>query len=405
MSLVRSLTRDLSLSALAAGAIAVAVSYAGPAAIIFEAAKSGGLSPSQVSSWIWAVSVGSGITGIYLSLRFKAPVITAWSTPGAALLVSSLGQYGYAEALGAYIVSALLIAGLGVTNLFSRVMAWLPKSLVAAMLAGVLFRFGIGLFLSLEQASGLVLPIVAGYLVGRRLLPRYAVVLALATGLCVAASLGLLDGASLSLSLAEPQWTSPSFTLSAVVGLGLPLCFVTMASQNAPGVGVLQSAGYSVPVSPLVTTTGLWSLLLAPFGAHGINLAAITAAICTGPECHPERERRYVAGVACGSLYLLVGAFGTTVVSLFILLPVPLVTAVAGLALLGALAGGLAGAMHDESRREAGLVAFLITASGVSFFGVGSAFWGMCGGLVADGLIRGRLPRRSRGDGAIPRAG
>lgn len=393
MHLLKTLRNDFSLSALAAGLIAVTVSYAGPAVIVFQAAKVGHLTAEQLSSWIWAISIGSGITGIFLSLRFKAPVITAWSTPGAALLVAGLAQYGYAEAIGAFIFSAVLLTLFGITGLFSRVMERIPKGVVAGMLAGVLFQFGTNLFGSLERLPALVLPIILVYLVGKRWFPRYAVVAALMVGLFTAIGMGRVNGHILSISLATPVFTMPVYSLSALIGLGIPLCFVTMASQNAPGVAVLQTAGYRVPVSPLITTTGLASLLLAPFGAHGINLAAITAAICTGPEAHAQPERRYVAGVVCGAFYVLVGAFGAIVASLFSALPDTLIASLAGLALLGALAGGLGGAMAEEKRRESALIAFLITASGVTFFGIGAAFWGLLGGVLANGILFGSFSR------------
>lgn len=388
------LRSDFSVSALVAGLIAVSVSFAGPAVIIFQAARAGQLSSAQLSSWICAISIGSGVCAIYLSLRFRAPVITAWSTPGAALLVAGLAQYGYAQAVGAFVFSALLLTLLGATGLFSRIMQRIPEGVVAAMLAGILLRFGMAVFGALQSLPLLVLPIVCAYLLARRWLARYAVVAALAVGLCAAFAMGRVDGHMFVLALATPVFTVPEFSLAALIGLGVPLCFVTMASQNAPGVAVLQTAGYRLPVSPLVTSTGLASLLLAPFGAHAINLAAITAAICTGPEAHANAHKRYVAGVACGVFYLLVGAFGSIVAGLFSALPEALVAAVAGLALLGALAAGLGTAMADAKRREAALVAFLLTASGVTFFGIGAPFWGLLGGVLADRLLLGAFAAR-----------
>lgn len=391
---IKAFRSDFSLSALVAGLIAVAVSYAGPAVIVFQAAKAGHLSAAQLSSWIWAISIGSGVTGLFLSLRYKVPVITAWSTPGAALLVVALAQYGYGEAIGAFIFSAVLLVLFGVTGVFSWVMERIPKGVVAAMLAGILFRFGTNIFGSLERLPVLVLPILFAYLAWKRWLPRYAVVAALALGLFIAIGLGRVNAQILSMSLAAPLFTMPVFSLSALIGLGIPLCFVTMASQNAPGIAVLQTAGYQVPISPLITTTGLASLILAPFGAHGINLAAITAAICTGRESHVRRGRRYVAGVVCGIFYVLVGAFGTVVASTFSALPDTLMASLAGLALLGALAGALGTAMADEKRRESALIAFLITASGVTFFGIGAAFWGLLGGVCADKILFGLTNER-----------
>lgn len=391
---IRTLRQDGSASALIAGLIAVTVSYAGPLAIVFQAAKTGLLSPSQVSSWIWAISFGSGITGLFLSLRFRTPVITAWSTPGAALLVTGLTQYSYAEAIGAYLFSAALITLLGVSGLFSKIMERLPTGVIAAMLAGILFRFGVGVFASLEQVPALVLPMCLAYLAGRRWLPRYAIVITLAAGLSAALGLHQFDFHGFSASLATPLLTAPQFSVSALIGLGVPLCFVTMASQNAPGIAVLRTAGYATPINPLIATTGFTSLLLAPFGAHGINLAAITAAICTGPEAHPDPARRYVAGVSCAVFYLVVGAFGATVASLFSSLPAALIASLAGLALFGSLATGLGTAMSNDSRREPALIAFLVTASGISFLGVGAAFWGLAAGVLADWLLFGVMAKR-----------
>ena len=386
-ALLQSLLRDFSLSAVVAALIAVTVGYAGPAVIIFQAAKIGHLSEAQLSSWIWAISIGSGITSIALSLRYKVPVITAWSTPGAALLVAGLAQYSYAEAIGAYLLSATLLTLFGVTGLFSKVMGKLPKAVVAAMLAGILFRFGIELFVALEKLPLLVLPIVLVYLLAKRLLPRYAVILALLVGLSLSFGMGRINFHALSATLATPVLTTPSFSLAAMIGLGIPLFFVTMASQNAPGVAVLQNAGYTIPISPLISSTGLASLLLAPFGAHGINLAAITAAICTGSEAHSQIEKRYVAGVVCGLLYLLIAAFGSMVASVFSALPDVLIASLAGLALMGALGNGLGNALQNENLREPGLITFLITASGISFFGIGAPFWGLMAGVTANLIL------------------
>lgn len=386
--------QDCSVSAVVTGLIAVMVSYAGPLVIVFQAANSGQLTPEQLSSWLWAISIGSGVSGLWLSLRYRTPVITAWSTPGAALLVTSLAQYRYSDAIGAYMFSALLITLLGVTGLFSRLMARLPVAVVAAMLAGVLFRFGVGVFSSLAQGPALVLPILLVYLVARRTGARYAIMAALITGVLCAFFLNLMDFQGVSATLAEPQWTTPSFSLSAMIGLGIPLCFVTMASQNAPGIAVLRTAGYDLPVNPLVTVTGLASVLLAPFGAHGINLAAITAAICTGAESHPLLARRYVAGVSCALLYLLVGSFGATMASVFASLPGVLMASIAGLALFSALANGLGVALANESQREPALITFLVTASGISFFGIGAACWGLVFGVLADRVLFGKMTVR-----------
>jgi benzoate membrane transport protein len=390
-----SLSPPLSIpfSAVLAGLVAVLVSYAGPLVIVFHAAAAAHLTPAQTSSWIWAVSIGSGLTGAWLSWRLKAPVITAWSTPGAALLVGLLPTLGWAEAIGAYVVAALLLTAIGASGLFDALIRRLPRSIAAAMLAGILLRFGTELFGSAKSQPVLVLAMFAAYLAMKRLRPRYAVALVLLVGVACSAALGLLHGDRFTLALATPQWTTPEFTLHALVNLALPLALVTLTGQHMPGMAVLRAAGYATPASPIVTTTGLASLLLAPFGAHGVNLAAITAAICTGPEAHEDPARRWIAGLACGGFYLLIGTFGAALAGLFAALPKEMIAALAGLALFGAIANGLAGAMADEGQREPALITFVVSASGISLFGLGAAFWGLALGLLAHGVASLRLPR------------
>lgn len=384
------LKRDFSLSAVVAGGIAVMVSYGGPAAIIFHAAQQAHLTQGQLTSWIWAISVGSGVAAVALSLFYRAPVIVAWSTPGAALLAAGWASYSYPEAVGAFVFAAVAITIFGATGLFGALMDRIPGAVVAAMLAGILFRFGVEVFTAMRATPLLVAPMVVCYLVMKRLWPRYAIVATLFAGLAAAAVLGMLDFSLVEASLAKPELTRPAFSMGALIGLGVPLFLVTMTGQNATGLGVLRTSGYSTPGGPLVTATGAMSLLLAPFGAHGINLSSITAAICTGPEAHADPDKRYVAGVACGAAYLLIGLFGATLVGVFTALPPGLIAAISGLALFGALISGLTQAMADEARRESALVTFLITVSGVSIFDVGSAFWGLLGGVLADMALTAR---------------
>ncbi|SNS08187.1 benzoate membrane transport protein [Humidesulfovibrio mexicanus] len=384
------LRRDMSLSAVVAGIIAVVVSYGGPAAIIFQAASQAQLTPDQLTSWIWAISIGSGLCGLVLSLVYRAPVIIAWSTPGAALLAAGWTAYPYPEAIGAFVFAAVAITVFGATGLFGALMERIPQAVVAAMLAGILFRFGVEVFTAMRATPALVAPMLACYLLMKRVWPRYAIVATLLAGLVAAAALGLLDFSLVEASIARPELTAPRFSLGALIGLGVPLFMVTMTGQNATGLGVLRTAGYKTPGGPLVAATGALSTVLAFFGSHGINLAAITAAICTGPEAHGDPDKRYVAGVACGLAYLVVGLFGATLVGLFTALPPGLIAAISGLALFGALQNGLTQAMADEARREAALVTFLLTVSGVSVFGVGSAFWGLVGGVLADWALTAR---------------
>jgi benzoate membrane transport protein len=377
-----------------AGLVAVVVSYSGTLVIVLAAASAGHLDPARTTSWVWAISIGSGLTCVGLSLRTRMPVITAWSTPGAALLVTSLGAYSYAEAVGAFLVTGAVITLIGLTGVFGWLMRQVPEAVVSAMLAGILFGFGTHVFTSLKTAPVIAGSVLLAYLLAKRLLPRYAVLIALAAGVAGSAVTSRLHVHVGTIEPARPVFTVPEFSLASLVGIAVPLIVATLASQNAPGMAVLSASGYRPGDRLLIGTTGVASTVLAPFGSHAVNLAAITAAICTGPQAHPDPRRRYVAGVSCGACYLLVGAFGSTLVAFFTGLPGELVAAVAGVALFGALAGGLAGAVKEERDREAALITFLATASGVTLFGIGSAFWGLVLGVAAHLVLSGH--RRGR---------
>ncbi|WP_141430848.1 benzoate/H(+) symporter BenE family transporter [Bacillus sp. 03113] len=387
---LKNVKRDYSTSAVVIGLIATLVSYAGPLLIVFQAAKVAHLSEGLVSSWIWAISFGSGLTCILLSLWFKAPIITAFSTPGAVLLVSSWSTYSYSEAIGAFIVSAVIITILGVTGLFSNIMKKIPQSITTAMLAGILLHFGINVFTSLGKLPFVVIPMIVFYLFSKRWIPRYAVIVSLLTGLFTAYLAHELHFHNVHINFVHPIITVPSFSINALIGIGIPLCIVTMASQNAPGISVLRADGYQTPVSPLITATGLSSLVFAPFGSHGINLAAITAAICTGKEAHANPDKRYIAGISCGIFYLIFGIFGATIVSLFAAFALELIAGIAGIALFGSLSSSLSVSMQGD-KKESALITFLVTASGVSIFGIGSAFWGLIAGLFVDWILFGKM--------------
>jgi benzoate membrane transport protein len=378
---MRRLLRDLSAPAVVAGFVAVLVGYTSSVALVFQAAQALGANAAQTASWMWALGLAMGVSCIGLSLRYRLPVLTAWCTPGAALLAATHGV-GIAEATGAFIVCAVLITLSGLTRIFERVMDKVPMAVAAALLAGVLARFGLEAVLAVRSAPGLVLAMAAAFLLGRRWWPRYAVPGVLLAGIAVAALQGKLALGQVDWSWATPVWVAPRFTLAATVGVALPLFIVTMASQNLPGVAAQRAAGYATPVSPVITATGLVTLLLAPFGAYAINLAAITAAICMSPEAHADPAKRYTAPVMAGVLYTLLGLAGGAVAGLLAAFPRELVAAVAGLALLGTIAGGLAAALKDEHHRDAAVITFLVTLSGVSMAGIGSAFWGVVAGSV-----------------------
>lgn len=387
---MKGLMRDFSLSAAVAGFIATVISYAGPLVIIFQAADTAHLPRELLSSWVWAISIGSALLGIGLSLRYRVPIIIAWSAPGSALLVALLPGISMNEAVGAYLLSSLIIFLVGISGAFDRVISKLPGAIAAAMLAGILFRFGTGLFVSLQGKPGLVLAMFATYLVCKRLLPRYAVMAVLVVGCAIAMFTGQLHREALVIGLATPVWITPQFSLGATLNVALPLVMVALTGQFVPGMAVLRASGYTTPASPIIACSALGTALLAPFGCHGLNLAAITAAICTGREAHEDPGKRYVAGVVGGLCYLVLGIFGATLVSLFAAFPKELIAALAGLALFAAIAGALANAMALPSDREAALVTFLTTASGMSLFGLSAAFWGLIFGMAAHLLSSAR---------------
>lgn len=391
--------------AVVAGLVAVLISYAGPLLLVLQAAQAGRLSPAQVTSWVWAISVGAGVCGVWMSWRQRVPVVCAWNTPGAALLASALVALPYSQVIGAYLLAAAALLLIGWTGVFDRLMARIPRSLCAAMLAGILLRFGVDAFgaarSTVEGAPWLVGAMFAGYLLFKQRSARYAIALTLLLGVALWQGLGwgqvaaqptasAAGASTFAWGLALPAWTSPEFSWAALLSTALPLALLCLTGQQVPGVAVLRASGYAAHNNQLIAGTGLASLLLAPFGAHGINLAAITAAICTGEEAHPLPEKRWVAGVACGVFYLLLGSFAGAITYAFSQLPAALVSTVAGLALLGAIQNGLIGALAEPAEREAALITFVVTASNVSLLGLGSACWGLALGLLTWWVLKPR---------------
>lgn len=379
------LFKDLSVSAISAGFVAVLVGFTSSVAIVFQAAQSFHATPGQLASWMWALGLGMGLCSLLPSLLLRKPVMVAWSTPGAAVLATAgaTGSFDMAQAVGAFLVCAALITLVGVTGWFERLMNRIPHEIAAGLLAGVLARFGMDAFSAAQTALPLVLVMLGVYLVSRRLAPRYAVVWTLLAGVAYAATTGAMHWSAVTWALARPEFVAPSFSWSAIVSLALPLFVVTMASQNLPGVAVIRASGYQLPVSRLLTMTGLATLVLAPFGAFALNFSAITAALCMGPQAHADPQRRYTAAVACGAFYVVIGVFGAVVTGVLTAFPRELVVAIAGLALLATIGGGLATALREETHREAALITFLVTLSGVVIAGIGSAFWGVVAGSVA----------------------
>ena len=379
-----------------AGLISVIVNYGGTFILVFQAAKVAGLSPELTASWVWSISIGVGVTGIILSWLTREPIITAWSTPAAAFLVTALATTPYAEAVGAYMISAAAFVVLGLSGWFERLIRLIPPGVAAGLLAGILLQFGIKAFGGMSIDPVLAGLLIVTYVVLKRFSARYAVVGILGLGLLFLLMQDRVDLSGLSLKLAAPLFTMPAFSLNALLSVALPLFLITLTGQYMPGMLVLRNDGFKTSANPIVTVTGLGSLLMAPFGSHAFNIAAITAAIATGREAHEDPSKRWIAGIAAGVCYILVGVFGVTLAAVFMAFPATFITTLAGLALLGTIGGSLATALADAKTREASLITFLAAAANISLLGIGGAFWGLVIGLVAHAVLNGALPRSAR---------
>lgn len=386
-----SFSSPLPLNSVLAGFVAVLVGYASSAAIIWQAASAAGASPAQIAGWMTALGVAMGVSTLVLSVWYRMPVLTAWSTPGAALLATSLQGVSLNEAVGIFIFANGLIVLCGVTGLFARLMKIIPPTLAAAMLAGILLRFGLQAFSHLQRDVLLGGSMLLAWLVTKALAPRYAIVATLLIGALVAWLSGEVTPQALSFAPVAPQFTAPAFHWASLISIGLPFFLVTMASQNAPGFATMQAAGYTPAVSPLMVFIGALALLLSPFGVFSVSIAAITAAICQSPDAHPDASKRWLAAAAAGVFYLLAGLFGGSITGLLAALPASWLQMLAGLALLGTISGSLHQALNTPRERDAAIVTFLVTASGVTLLGLGSAFWGLViGGLCYCAFSRGR---------------
>ena len=379
-----------------AGLISVIVNYGGTFILVFQAAKVAGLSPELTASWVWSISIGVGVTGIILSWLTREPIITAWSTPAAAFLVTALATTPYAEAVGAYMISAAAFVVLGLSGWFERLIRLIPPGVAAGLLAGILLQFGIKAFGGMSIDPVLAGLLIVTYVVLKRFSARYAVVGILVLGLLFLLMQDRVDLSGLSLKLAAPLFTMPAFSLNALLSVALPLFLITLTGQYMPGMLVLRNDGFKTSANPIVTVTGLGSLLMAPFGSHAFNIAAITAAIATGREAHEDPSKRWIAGIAAGVCYILVGVFGVTLAAVFMAFPATFITTLAVLALLGTIGGSLATALADAKTREASLITFLAAAANISLLGIGGAFWGLVIGLVAYAVLNGALPRSAR---------
>lgn len=383
---MKKILNDFSFSTIVAGLIAVIVGYTSSAVIVFQAAIAAGASQSEAGSWLGILCVSMGVLTVVLSLKHKIPVMFAWSTAGGALLITSVNGIPLPETIGAFVFSALLIFLCGITGFFERIMNRIPVAIVSAMLAGVLLHFALEVFLAIKPQPVLALSMFLIYLLGRRFFPRFNIVIVFCAGIMVTWLLGLLNFPPIELAVIRPVYIHPVFSLQAMIGIGIPLFVVTMSSQNLTGVAVMKAYKYEPEVSKFISWSGLTNLVIAPFGGYTINLSALTAAICMGPEAHYDYSRRYTAAVASGLMYIIIGLFSVAIVSLLSSFPRELVMVIAGLALMNTINSSLVSAIVAEKEREAAMITFFVTASGITLFGVGAAFWGLVAGSIA-GLI------------------
>ena len=386
-NLFQTLKNDWSLSATVAGFLAVLISYSGPLIIFFQAAQKANVEPSMMISWIWGISIGAAVAGIFLSIKYKTPVITAWSAPGTALLVTLFPNISLNEAVAAYITAAVVILIIGISGYFDKLLKWIPQSIAAAMMAGILFQFGLGLFTATDSMPLIVFGMLLVFLISKRISPRYSMIWVLVTGIILSLLMGTMNPVDVDFSLAIPQWISPEWTLNSMLNLAIPLILVSLSGQFLPGMAIMKLSGYDTPAKPIITVTSIASLAVACVGGITIVLASITAALCMGKDAHELKEKRYIAGIANGLFYILGGLFAGSIVMLFSLLPKELVAALAGLALLGAIGLNITTAMKDEGQRDAALITFLATASGMHFLGLSSVFWGICIGVLAHFIL------------------
>ncbi|MDC4378174.1 benzoate/H(+) symporter BenE [Acinetobacter baumannii] len=386
-TLFKTLKNDWSISATVAGFLAVLISYSGPLIIFFQAAQRAYVSTDMMVSWIWGISIGAAVSGIYLSIKYKTPVITAWSAPGTALLVTLFPNISLNEAVAAYISSAIVIFLIGITGYFDKLLKWIPQDVAAGMMAGILFQFGISLFTASDSMPLIVFSMLIVFLIAKRLMPRYTMIWVLAAGVLLSLILGKMNPVDVSFNLAIPQWISPEWTWNSTLNLAVPLILVSLTGQFLPGMAIMKLSGYDTPAKPIITATSIASLAVACVGGITIVLASITAALCMGKDAHELKEKRYIAGIANGIFYILGGLFAGSIVMLFSLLPKELVAALAGLALLGAIATNISVAMKNDGQRDAALITFLASASGMHFLGLSSVFWGICIGVIAHFIL------------------
>ncbi|MGV3740458.1 MAG: benzoate/H(+) symporter BenE family transporter [Gammaproteobacteria bacterium] len=381
------MSKKFSFSNLTAGFVAVLVGFTSSGVIVFQAATSAGANPAEISSWLFALGLSIALTSIGFSLYYRMPILTGWSTPGAALLATSLTGISMSEAVGAFIVAAVLTILSGVTGIFQKVMEHIPRPLTSAMLAGILLNFGINVFTAMQHQAPMVCTMLIMYLIGKRFFPRYVIIMVLLIGVAVANAEGLFRIDQCHIAFSTPIFQIPTFSLTALFSIGIPLFVVTMTTQNIPGIAVLNNSGYQPSISPIIGLTGLANLIFAPFGCYSISLAAITAAICTGKEADLNPSQRFKATIFAGIFWLIIATFGATVVAIFYAFPHELILSIAGLAVFSTIGSSINTALSTEQHREAAVITILVSASGLSLFGIGAAFWGLIAGIFSTLLL------------------
>ncbi|BCU65112.1 hypothetical protein F941_01272 [Acinetobacter bouvetii DSM 14964 = CIP 107468] len=385
---MQKILNDFSVPAVFAGFITFLVGISVSAVLVVEAAQTLGASIEQITSWFWALGLAIGLSGLLLSWKFKYPVATSWSTAGLALILATGSGYSLNEAIGAFFVCGVLTAALGFLGIFQRVLSYIPQSLTSAMLAGVLLKFGISLFASMQNEWAFILSLLAAYILSKRFWPRYSIVITVIAGIALCPLFLKFSMPAIQIAMAKPVWVSPVFSSSAILGLALPLFVINMASQYLPGLAMIKSYGYQPNVNQLIGWTGTAQAIFSPFGSYSVNIAAISAAISLDDQVHPDPAKRYIAGMSCGFFYIVMGIFAATLTSFLMSFPAVFITALAGIALLGTISHNIAIAFHEPSEREAALLTFLFSASGIQFFGIGAAFWGLIFGFAVHYILK-----------------
>ena len=382
------LIQDFSIPAVFAGFITFLIGISVSSVLVIQAAQLLGANTAQISSWFWALGLSIGLSGLILSWKFKYPVATSWSTAGLALIIATGSGYSLNEAVAAFMICGIITAALGFFGAFERILSFIPQSLTSAMLAGVLLKFGIDVFAKLETHWGFIFTLLATYIVLKKSLPRYCIVITVIVGFVICPLFMQFEIPPLNFSLTQPVWVSPDFSLQSLLGLAIPLFIINMASQYLPGIAMIKSYGYQPHVRQLVGWTGIAQAFFAPFGAFATNIAAISAAVSLDDQAHPDPQKRYIAGMSCGVFYILMGLFASTLTTLLISFPSVFIVALAGIALFATIGHNISIAFQQVDEREAALMTFLFSASGVQFFGIGSAFWGLLFGYAVYRIFR-----------------